>query len=338
MSQSDSDKENIDKNIDPLNSDSLPDDSPDQPRDNSDGTTPFPGVPEEDMNSLLAGLDAPQLAENTQQGLEAFAARVSGSPESSDESTASRILSMDTDSIGEPEDTLSGLGRLEQNAEEEEAAEVTDLSDDGSAAAGAVDETDLGGAGTAEAGTTDYAGTGFEEFPSGDGADPFATPSGSFEQQDPFETGLPGGAGVGGTGESEFGQPSGTGVDGKTQKKPDLRKSPKKTPAKKKKRERKPQAPSIFVSPITWICLLIWIGGNVWGAMTKNIDKPFFWICFNVLGVVLFSIPVLLGNLRKREGGVNLYNVALALALGLIVVGCMLLVIAQAPYGFKIKP
>ncbi len=97
MSQSDSDNENID----PLDGDSLNN----QPQDNSEDTSsPFGGAPEDDINSLLSGLDAPQTVENTQQGLEAFAAKISDTPEQ-DESTASRILNMDTDSIDEPEDT-----------------------------------------------------------------------------------------------------------------------------------------------------------------------------------------------------------------------------------------
>ncbi|MBO7680886.1 MAG: hypothetical protein J6S75_14615 [Thermoguttaceae bacterium] len=305
MSQSDSDNENVD----PLDGDSLNN----QPQDNSEDTTgPFGGEPLEDMNALLSGLDTPQAAENTQQGLEAFAAKISDTPEQ-DESTAVRILNMDTDSVDEPEDTLAVLGRLEEAANQEEAAEAAS---DGSAPA-AGNESPFG-----------------EEIPSSSGQEDLFGGPDAFEQPTPFEGTAP----FEGTDTDGFTAVAETAAEGGTER-PEPSKKTKKAPKKTKpKKERKPAAPSIFSSPITWICLLIWVGGNIWGTMAKGIDKPFFWICFNVLGVILFSVPVLLRNVRKREGGVSLYNAALALALGLIVIGCMLLVIAQAPYGFKIKP
>ena len=295
MSQSDSDNENID----PLDADSLHN----QPQDNSDDTAgSFGGEPLEDMNSLLSGLDAPQMAENTQQGLEAFAAKISDTPEQ-DESTASRILNMNTDSVEEPEDTSAVLGRLEEAAERESPEAVFD------SGIPAEDEGTLG-----------------DDIPLPSGQeDLFGTPD-TFEQPAPFEE----------TDSTlEQTQPGDGGGAPPEPPSKETKKAPKKP---KPKKQRKPDDPSIFSSPITWICLLIWVGGNIWGTITKGIDKPFFWICFNILGVVLFSVPVLLSNVRKREGGINIYNAALALALGLIVIGCMLLVIAQAPYGFKIKP
>lgn len=295
MSQSDSDNENID----PLDADSLHN----QPQDNSDDTAgSFGGEPLEDMNSLLSGLDAPQMAENTQQGLEAFAAKISDTPEQ-DESTASRILNMNTDSVEEPEDTSAVLGRLEEAAERESPEAVFD------SGIPAEDEGTLG-----------------DDIPLPSGQeDLFGTPD-TFEQPAPFEE----------TDSTlEQTQP---GDGGGAPPEPPSKKTKKSPKKPKPKKQRKPDDPSIFSSPITWICLLIWVGGNIWGTITKGIDKPFFWICFNILGVVLFSVPVLLSNVRKREGGINICNAALALALGLIVIGCMLLVIAQAPYGFKIKP
>ncbi|MBQ6620837.1 MAG: hypothetical protein IJH68_11910 [Thermoguttaceae bacterium] len=299
MSQSDSDNENID----PLDGDSLNN----QPQDNSEDTSsPFGGAPEDDINSLLSGLDAPQTVENTQQGLEAFAAKISDTPEQ-DESTASRILNMDTDSIDEPEDTSAVLGRLEEAAEQESPETAFDSGTSAAENEGALgDDTPL----------------------SAGQEDPFGMPD-AFEQPAPFEE----------TDTDGFtASPQTSGEDGAGAPEPSKKKTKKAPKKPKPKKERASDDPSIFSSPITWICLLIWVGGNIWGTVTKGIDKPFFWICFNILGVVLFSVPVLLGNVRKREGGINLYNAALALALGLIVIGCMLLVIAQAPYGFKIKP
>lgn len=117
-----------------------------------------------------------------------------------------------------------------------------------------------------------------------------------------------------------------------------------KKPKKVKPRARGAKKEKAKKTGVDWLIASLWIvfilliaAGNVWAFMAQGIERGFFVVPFNILGLILLLIPYLLAVKKRREGVLNLYDTMLGIALAALIFGCMMLLSVQARYGTHIK-
>lgn len=92
-----------------------------------------------------------------------------------------------------------------------------------------------------------------------------------------------------------------------------------------------------LIAILVLACFLGVIASNVCITLMGSVELSFY-VGFNILGIVLLSVPILLFLKNRKEGSINFYDVMLGIALMLVVLACLILWSVQSvKYGTNIK-